>query len=231
MATAIFNALKFIPASMAVKALSKVDKRFNNFFANAAAYGYDINNALDFISKKFSDESEREKLERKNNPTAEEGIALQQMNKGRMPIEALKGAASFALGGLVGSGQEEPTNNQNQESISQPEQQQQISPQTPPPFAEFLRQNPELGAYLDKQMKAGRDPIVAATQAKKISKFRSLISQLEEDMGQSFEDLIGYLFYGRQRQETGMKPPQDKGQMPSSGDADILNLMSNILKM
>ncbi len=237
----IFGVNKLLSEELVKKGLERVNPFFKKFFKQTAKYGYPLGATLGFLKSEIGGNKTQQSQENEN-LRPDEAANLEIKRQGnvapRLGKAIAKGALGATLGGAAGAtlsgieGLINPSEEQKNQQITTQEEnafQQQPTPKTP--FDEFLRQNPELGAYLDKQMKAGHDPIVAATQAKKISKFRSLISQLEEDMGQSFEDLIGYLFYGRQRQETGMKPPQDKGQMPSSGDADILNLMSNILKM
>lgn len=56
MTTAILGALKYLPASLGIKALEKISPKFKSYFAQVAAYGLDANRALEYVSDQFSRE-------------------------------------------------------------------------------------------------------------------------------------------------------------------------------
>lgn len=113
--TALLGALKYIPASTARKALEKVNPGFKNYFAKSAAYGLDINHALDYLTDRFQSESQRahkqhlEQGERNKTLRPDEAASKAQIDNAEIPLRALKSAASFAGGGLLGGqGREQP---------------------------------------------------------------------------------------------------------------------------
>lgn len=106
--SAILNVLKYIPASTARKALEKVNPGFKNYFAKSAAYGLDINRAIDFLSDRFQSESQKSHkahlAQGKANRTLrpDELASKAQIENAEMPLRAAKTAASLVGGALLG---------------------------------------------------------------------------------------------------------------------------------
>lgn len=114
---------KFIPVSLAVKGLGKVDKRFVNYFEGAAIAGFGADQALDYLREKFespADESERNRLGNKvargtarpdEMASSKEFERANTIKKGAQTAATLGAAAlgAPALAGLIGGqgGEEE----------------------------------------------------------------------------------------------------------------------------
>lgn len=102
----IMKAIRFLPASVAVKALQKFNPKFKNYFANAVAYGFDVNNALDYLKNKFEGEHSqgfRQGLEsREGQLRPDEQISLNRLRQAEMPGKVVRGLASVAGGALLG---------------------------------------------------------------------------------------------------------------------------------
>lgn len=267
MTAAILNVLKLIPASTAVKALSKVDKRFKNYFASAAAYGLDVNRAVDFVSDRFSQDNEEGRIQKKPAPTLEEKTALQNIQTSQRIPRNLKTAASFAAGGLLGETPEEATPEQQAAQALSPQQQlaqragQAAAPvtqaykaqqgmatpviagraiaqaqqaphrlqaalkakngpqtalqapqatQAAPTAFDMLKQNsPEIGAFMQAEMKKGKSPYEAAASARKKSDLKDPIVQLEAMAQMPFEGVIAHIFGGNVPQEQEITPTQN----------------------
>jgi len=263
MTAAIMNVLRLIPASVAVKALGKVDKRLQSFFANAAAYGLDVNRAVDFVADRFAHDTEEERLRNKQAPTPEEALDLQGIERAKAPGRALKTAASFAIGSqLAGAPEEAP----QQQAAPTPQQQlaqkvgnasnaigaaersytgmatpviagraiaqaqqaphrlqaalkakngPQTTPQAPQatqaagtPFDVLKQRHPEIGTFLQAEMKKGRSPYEAAAAARAKKALQDPIAKLEAEAQVPFEGLIAHIFGGNVPQEQEITPTQ-----------------------
>lgn len=105
---AILNVLKYIPVSTARKALEKVNPGFKNYFAKSAAYGLDINRAMDFLSDRFQSDAQKahkahlEQGEANKTLRPDEAASKAQISNAEAPLRGLKTAASFIGGGLLG---------------------------------------------------------------------------------------------------------------------------------
>ena len=129
MASAIMGVLKYLPASVARKALTKVNPNFEGFFSKALSYGIDANRAIDYLSDRFTSEAQKDherQLERgsvNNTLRPDEKVSRSEMSNASIPGKILKGAASLAIGGGLGMG--------GNKSAPQPQQmaQEPIEPQ------------------------------------------------------------------------------------------------------
>lgn len=101
-----------------------------------------------------------------------------------------------ALGYIAGSGQPQDA----KEPVSQEE------PQQPGGFENFLQKHPELGAFLQKELQSGLQPSDAVMRAKAVKKFRNQIEDIENDIGQPLEAIIGQLFGASQKQKKQESP-------------------------
>ena len=105
---AILGALKYIPASVAQKALIKKNPKFKNFFASALSYGIDANRALDYLSHRFGDQGgedyEDVLMSRQSEGMIrpDESASLRNIATSKLPYKAAKTGAALATGGLVG---------------------------------------------------------------------------------------------------------------------------------
>ena len=112
--SAILGALKYIPASTARKALEKVNPGFKNYFAKSAAYGLDINRAVDYLADRFQSESQKahkqhlERGEANRTLRPDEMASKSQIENAELPFKAAKTALSFVGGGLLGREGEKP---------------------------------------------------------------------------------------------------------------------------
>lgn len=109
MASAIFNALKYIPASVGIKALEKYNPKFKNYFAKVAAYGLDTNRALDYLSDRFggsTGQNYKEELaqgEKQGTLRPDELASKSNLENREIPGKLLRSALSLG-GGLIGAG-------------------------------------------------------------------------------------------------------------------------------
>ena len=198
--------------------MAKINENFSNFFAKATAAGFGTNQIVSFMQDIFSNPSAQAEKKRLNKGVSEgtlrpdEEAAAQSIHRAEGPERALKRGAGLAataggiglgvaqLPGLIkkGAGILGGLLNQGKQSQEQQNQTNEQEPKQPGGFQEFIKQNPELGAYLDSLMQKGLDPVKAASEAKKNRKFGPLVQSIEGQMGQSFEDMISQLFQGSQ---------------------------------
>jgi len=108
MTAAIFNALKYLPASIAQKALVKVDPKFGKYFAKSLAYGIDANRALDYLSDRFQSSSQKNYQQRLDQRESQgllrpdEKVSKGQLEREAIPGKVAKTLAAFGTGGLIG---------------------------------------------------------------------------------------------------------------------------------
>jgi hypothetical protein len=151
MTQAIFQVLKYIPATTARKALEKVNPGFKNYFSSAISYGVDANRALDFLMDRFESDSQKEHKEYLKRGQAnktlrpDEQASKAMIERNEIPAQVAKTAASFALGGgLGGLGQ----SNAPQEEEGSPMVAQQLGPEHQPGLGQFQGEHqPGLGQF------------------------------------------------------------------------------------
>lgn len=129
------NALKFLPASVGIKALEKYNPKFGKYFAKIAAYGLDTNRALDFLKDRFEQESTgnfKSQLEQRagrGSLRPDEMAAQTAISNSEIPGKIGRSVASLA-GGLIGAGGEETPAQQEEQTPQQmqrqPNQQQAV---------------------------------------------------------------------------------------------------------
>lgn len=115
MVAAILNAAKFLPSSLVLKGLSKINPKFKNFFTQAASYGYDADRALEYLASKFKSPGEtqfKDELDRgasQGTLRPDEAVARQGIQSAELPGKIARGIASFGGAALSGSrnGEEE----------------------------------------------------------------------------------------------------------------------------
>lgn len=206
MATGIFNALKYIPASVGIKYLEKVSPKFKNYFAQVAAFGLDANRAFDYLKDRFENEatskykSQLEAGEQRGQLRPDELAAKTQIANSEIPGKILRSAAALGTGFSLGGNREEPM----QEEQAQP--QQQIQQAQEPPSARSQ----------------------ARSRLNEMQKDKKLIEQLQAE----FESKYGQRppaspEFPTGRQQAPMQQPSRQG----SGDAELIAAMERILKM
>lgn len=237
----ILGGLKYVPASLGIKVLEKAHPMFKNYFANVTAYGLDASKALDYVTERFSNPSEYEESLKSRNPDqlrTDERIAKNEIATSKAPGKLLRNAASLATGLSLAPSEEKPQDTsadqvqetaappQVENSDSQPQIGQQQKPQPQPQSGayNFIAQHPELGAYLDQQIKAGIPPDQAATQAKSMKRFRAAIEDIEGKLGQDLVSIISQLFGKGQNAQRPTQHPQKQ----SGGISEALMMLRDL---
>lgn len=118
-----------------------------------------------------------------------------------------------------GLGQGLPVVNQRAQGMAAPQPQEQSRSFNP--LAAIIGQFPQLGQFLDEQIKAGKEPREAAILAKKKRLLSPIVGKIEKDVGQAFEDMIATLF-------PPTKPSKASGQDPI--EQALLGLISKLGK-
>jgi len=140
-------------------------------------------------------------------------------------------AAGKVLQGEVVPPTAPPGSGLNAQAIKQQAEQMQPSPdeqaqapQAPTgaanPVQSFIAQHPQLGAFLDQQMKQGALPEEAALAAKTSKRFRNDVNAIEQQVGQDFVSLVKQLFSFDQAKEK-----------VEVGDDVILGELAKLMKM
>ena len=130
----IMQAAKFLPASVAVKALQKFNPKFKNYFADAAAYGFDVNNALDYLNQRFESqhaepfENMLEKRTSNGQARPDELIAKKEIQQSKMLGKIGRSAVAFGTGALLGGIPGAAAGAVESISQERPEQMQQKQP-------------------------------------------------------------------------------------------------------
>jgi len=219
---------KFVPLGIAVKGLERVSPKIKSFLGGATAAGYSANEAIDFLRDQFSGPQMKQ-------PGAgarlDEQAAFNRRQHEETPQRVAQGIAATGAAGLGGLGAAALTGATQAENLisGSPQTEQKVS--QPGGFLEFIKQNPELGSYLDSLIQKGMDPIQAASEAKKHRKFGPLVQSIEGQMGQSFEDLIAQLFQGVGQNTTQNSCPNGQNTSQSGGDSELIAALQQILKM
>lgn len=121
--TTILGALRYLPATLALKALERVSPKFKNYFATAAAYGIDANRALSYLTDRFESGSQRSYKAQLEAGAAngtlrpDEAASRANIANKELPAKVLKTGLSFAAGGLLGGNGEQE---QPQEKTTEP---------------------------------------------------------------------------------------------------------------
>ena len=209
--------------------MAKINENYSNFFKKATAAGFGTNEIVSFMENLFQNpagQAEKSRLQQgqaQGSLRPDELAGSQAIHSSEQPGRFLKGAANVAtkigaagygatqlpellkkgLGalGAMGLGNqaktEKPLSEETSESIGG--------------FEEFMKQNPELGSFLQKAIEAGQSPEDAAMRAKGVKKFRDAIANIEDSVGQPFESLLSQLFQGASQSQ----PKQQKQSSPA----------------
>jgi|GEM_PF-6639310 len=130
MASAIFGVLKYLPASLARKALAKANPGFENYFSKALSYGVDANRALDYLIDKFENSAQKDFKQQQESRAAEgtlrpdEMATRSQVANAAIPGKILKGGASALLGGALGIGSERRPSQEQEPTLTDEEKRQ-----------------------------------------------------------------------------------------------------------
>lgn len=164
MVAPIMGAMKYLPVSLGVKLLQKVNPKFKNYFTTAAAYGYDANNALDYLKDRFENqetesfENQLEKGATQGTLRPDEMAAKSQIANSQIPGKAVRSVAAFGgaalAGGLPGAAAAGAS-----QAMQQPQQQlqqeQPLNPQQEILQKAMARRKKPLREKLEEQFEAG----------------------------------------------------------------------------
>lgn len=200
---------KFLPRSVALKGLSKINPKFSQFIAKATAAGYGANEVLDFMRTQLG-------------PTEEEGLrsdelsAMARVKQSEAPLQLAKSAGKVGLGlataGVVPTVLSTMFEGNQQES-GQPD---------------IKNKYPDFFSFIEKELSQGRDPAQAAAVAN-VQGFAKHISDIQKETGMNIEDYLSSI-YGQ-----SFKPSSEKSvdtQQPNlNADQALMNALQKILSM
>lgn len=190
---AVMGALRFIPATLARKALGKVSPKFNNYFASIATYGLDVNRGLDYLADKFERDSKRRHKEQLEQGATNHTLRPDEMahkaelaNQG-VPGKIARSVASAAIGGYLG-GTEKPAQPPMKKGAKQPTENQQETIQQPTEEASRMATLPQNRAKQKEpgmMQQVGGQVAAMAPEASGIrSKFPELFQAVEKKIAQ-----------------------------------------------
>lgn len=222
----MLGASGYLSDDLVKKGLSKISPKMGKFFRFAEREGHTIGAALSFLNQRFSEDDAVAEENERPDETANRQSEIQRRagtnfakNVGQAAIKAIPAGIA---GSLLGKGASaihsaissiaETQSNQKEPQKSEQTQQEKEIPKTA--FANFMNQHPDLGKYLDDLMEKGYDPVSAAKEAKGRAKFRDIIENIEDSVGQSLENLMKYLFEGTDK----FQGTKSKGNQGSRGE-------------
>lgn len=192
-----------IASNVLLKAVQKIAPGIGPFVAGAQAAGYVSDQVVDFLRNKYMSPQERTKRaeleDRSSQGVArpDERAELARFQQRGAPVDAFANAAKLGsrlIGGLGSAAQAEQLDQQSNQSqqTSQPETQAQAK--GPDMSSSFLSQYPELGKFIQGQISIGSSPQEAAMNARKKRLLSPIISKIEGQVGEKFEDVVSRLF-------------------------------------
>lgn len=202
---------KFIPESVAIKGLTKVNPKFGEFISKATAAGYATNEALGFIRNQLGP-IEGQGLR------ADELAGLTRIKQSQAPEQFGKAALRTGIGattaGLVPTvlssmfeGQGEQKEAGMQEDVKSK-------------YPDFFR-------FIDGEIKQGRNPAEAAAVAN-VQGYSKTISDIQKETGMNIEDYLASL-YG-QNQQAGQQQQSPQSQQGNIDQA-LMDALQKILSM
>lgn len=246
----------FIPASLAMKGISKIDPRLGRFLAGAVGSGYGIDKALSYLREQFQSPSttaEKGRLQRgmqQGGLRTDEKESFQRIKQSERLPDALSQAAVVGggLGGALASlsgmgGQQQPQevsqqqsqqSQQSQQQSQQPQQAAQPAPRAPQQTASNVieKYSPELAKHVGFRIYAGVPVPEVIQHAKGNSKFRKPIDQIERDSGMSFEEIVDSIYgnpiHGDQGQQATQQQIQSQQKPAGQGKIDLVNIMQKL---
>ena len=235
--SAVMGALKYMPASVARKALEKVSPKFGNFFSRATAYGFDTDRLIEGISDKFKSGSDKDyenqlaKGGANQTLRPDEMASRSAMENRAIPGKIARSGIALAAGGLLGSKEENP---KQQSAPQQPspmsgsameqDVQAQEIPQDKSAFDSDMVQDDYsdiLSHIRNRMTHGGRSLEQAAQEVGSHKQFRDKVMKIEQS-GVKFMDWV--------RQQLGGQ--QGQGQQGSSGvDQAIMAAFEKIMSL
>lgn len=190
---------KFLPPTLAAKALGKMDSRFARFFTNTLASGYATDKALSFLRNRFmgeKDENEQqlEQGQAQGTLRPDEQASLQNIKHSQAIPNAIGTAASMApvigagisaLGSGKGQGQV-----QQEPQIQQPQQAQPTASMNMDIRSVIQEKNPQLDSLIARVIDSKNSPEDAAKVVKTFPDFRFIIKELENMFQSDLTSLI-----------------------------------------
>jgi len=104
----MIGAVKYLPASLGVKFLEKLNPKFKNYFTTAASYGFDANRALDYVKDRFENEASKtfkgqlQQGAQAGTLRPDEKSAKRQIENAELPGKVARSAAAFGGAALAG---------------------------------------------------------------------------------------------------------------------------------
>ena len=201
------------------RGLSKISPKFKNFFAQALSYGYSADQALDYLTNKFSNRQTRdyqsslEERSRAQQLRPDEMSALASIESSQLPGKAIRTVLPYAAGlllpelsapiaaagaaGTVAEGQEGAPAKGQQMAQKEAIVQEGSLNAFKTPWDVFMNKHPRLGLYLAKKLATPSDLSSIVKEARSIPSFKQSIMEIEEEAGRSLEDLLREYAPGR----------------------------------
>lgn len=231
----ILGISKIVPEDLVKKGLEKINPKFRKVFGEAEKYGYPAGAVLGFLRSEMGGGSQepvnpQERPDISANKELKRQSQLPQRLAGAVGNvaggAALGGLSGAALGGLSSVMSNPESSQQSPEQVQPQTKPQPQSPeqQKPGGFQTFLDKHPELGRFLDMLIGKGMEPKQAALEAKKQSKLIPMIQDIESNIGQSLEDLMGQLFQGTDKFK-------GSGKQQSQGKTEFLQGLDQLSQM
>lgn len=239
----LLGSFKYVPASLARKALEKFDPSFKNYFAKSLSYGIDADRALDYVMQKFEGKGQqgyKQKLEQgaaNNTLRPDEAVSRSQQGLTEAPAQALKAGVAAATGlGLGSRGEENTQMKQSNQMIPPqanlapdqmpPEMQQELIPseQVQENTQSISDQFPQLLQAAQQRLEAGLSPEEVFEKLSKHVSYRGLIKRFEEKQGSFLDALYELAGGGKNQQSQGS---QKKDQF-MQGLSQMSQLLQNL---
>lgn len=248
---AIFGALKYVPATVARKALEKVNPKFKNYFSTSVAYGLDANRALDYLSDRFQSDAQRshkQQLEQgaaNNTLRPDEMVSRSQLKNAEMPANVLKSALAFGgAGALTGRESQQPPTEESAspgKGAAAPSQNTPAAPQGEDLISFLEGYSKPLARQMHMRIQQGSIPKDAALVIKHSHMpSKKTIEKIEAETHENFEDIVARMSgqaEGTKARMGDRKKMFQEGRAAgltevSPGDDDeLIAAMTNIFKM
>ncbi len=190
------------------KGLEKIDPRFKNFFSATSKFGYPAGAAIGFLKSELGRGLAESKVDPNLRP--DEAANLERKRQldfpQRLASSAVNVASGAALGGLGGAAISGLGSAMGQSGGGQPQQQQSaLQQQQYDPGAAFSK-FPELMKFVSQEASAGGNAQSIASKARKSVKLRTFVNTIEQEIGDSFENLLARLIGSDQQQGAPTAP-------------------------
>lgn len=217
-----------LPASLAIKGLSKIDPRLEKFLSYSAASGYSADAALNFLRDKIQSEGESVEQQRlaqgKQQETLrpDERAAQQRIQETNRVPNTLSKVAAGGIGALTGlSGMRSQNQGKKQDETNKSTSESSFDPLA------GLKEFPELMQFIASEQASGGNAQSIASKARKSAKLSKSVNAIEKNIGEPFENLLSRLLgQSQQTQQT-----QQATQQGSQGKQQFLQGLNQLGQM